>query len=98
MARSEIAQLLNDPKLLMQMSITPNRDQNGKISTYTISHILPGSLFERIGLKDGDIIASFNEQAIETFSSKQLFVETLENFTVGILRDGKAQTLKVAIK
>jgi serine protease Do len=65
-----------------------------------VFQVLPGSPAEKAGMKDGDIVKSFNGEPIQ--HSRQLIdrvsrTQAGGSVSIAILRDGKPQTLKVDI-
>ncbi len=56
-------QLQNIPALLSQALAKPHFS-NGKINGFSISNIVPGSLYAQAGLKNGDIIMAVNGEKI----------------------------------
>jgi len=56
-------QLQNFPALLSQARVIPHMSQ-GKPAGFTISDIVPGSLYQQAGLQNGDIILSVNGKQI----------------------------------
>ncbi|TSD03301.1 MAG: 2-alkenal reductase, partial [Parcubacteria group bacterium Greene0714_36] len=58
--------------------------------------IMPGSAAERAGLREGDIIISLNNIAIDEKNAIEDVLEKIaigEKVPIGILRDGKEETL-----
>ncbi|HUA34856.1 MAG TPA: type II secretion system protein GspC [Candidatus Binataceae bacterium] len=53
----------NPASLMTQIRAVPNI-QNGTTNGFTLSEITPGSVFEQIGLQDGDVLTGINGQAV----------------------------------
>ncbi len=86
--------------LLTQARVVPNFKQ-GKISGYKIFAIKSGSVFEQIGLKNGDVIHSVNEVDVDTPEKalqlfQQLKAET--NFALDIERNGSTQSFSYRLQ
>jgi general secretion pathway protein C len=86
--------------LLTQARVVPNF-KGGKIDGYKVFAIKEGSLFEKIGLSNGDIIRNVNgvaintpERALQLF--QQLRAET--DFRIDIERDGTPQTFSYRLR
>ena len=75
--------------------------ENGKQAGFKIFSIRSGSIFEKIGLKNGDIIVGVNGNRLNNLSVAMGLLEQLrskKNFTVDVKRGGSARTLDYAIK
>lgn len=86
--------------LMTQARVVPDL-VDGKINGYKVFAIKPGSLYEKIGMKNGDIIKSINgldvsspEKALELF--QQLKNES--EFTVELLRNNSPQTMTYRVR
>ena len=65
-----------------------------------VSKVTPDSAADRAGLKRGDVIQSFNGQAVTDFNSLRNHVADAQpgsNATVGIVRDGAEKTVPVKL-
>jgi len=65
-----------------------------------ISKVTPDSAADRAGLKRGDVIESFNGQAVTDFNSLRNHVAETQpgsNATVGVVRDGAEKTISVKL-
>jgi general secretion pathway protein C len=63
--RGEIDEALSDmPRLLTQARLLPNF-RAGQTDGFRIFNIVPGSIFARIGLKNGDVLHRINDIAID---------------------------------
>lgn len=72
------------------------QDASGAI----VAQVTPNSPASRAGLKQGDVISSFNGQKVLNSGALQVAVSGVApgtNITLGILRDGKPQTLNVTV-
>ena len=64
MSRAHLQKQLNDfPALLSQARAMPHF-VNGKIGGFSVTNIVPGSLYQQAGLQNGDIIVSVNGEKI----------------------------------
>jgi Do/DeqQ family serine protease len=65
-----------------------------------VSSVKPGSAADRAGMKRGDVIESFNGQAVTDFNSLRNHVAETQpgsNATVGVVRDGTEKTISVKL-
>nr|WP_255721043.1 MULTISPECIES: Do family serine endopeptidase [unclassified Photobacterium] len=66
-----------------------------------VNQVMPDSSAEKAGLKAGDIITEVNGNPIRTFSELRAKIATMgagKTLTLGIIRDGKKQTVNVTLK
>ena len=68
----------NFPKLLSQARVVPHFNQ-GKPDGFVINNIVPNSLYQHIGLRNGDIILKVNGQAITSAQQGMQMYQTLQN-------------------
>jgi len=100
--RRSFQSVINDlGPLLTQARVIPNLTNEGRIQGYKIIAIREGSIYDKIGLKDGDIIYSINgilvdnpEKALQLF--QQLRSQT--EFQIEIERGGERRTLNYSLR
>lgn len=66
-----------------------------------IGEVLPDSAAAKAGLKSGDVIVSMNGNRIQSFNELRAKIATLgagRDASLGVLRDGKEQTIKVTLQ
>lgn len=86
--------------LLSSARVVPNF-KDGVIDGYKIFAIKKGSLYEKIGLQNGDIIDTINGLKIETPDrAVQMFqqLRSEQTFTVDVRRDGQPQQFSYALE
>jgi type II secretion system protein C len=87
-------------KILQSARLVPNTEGN-KVKGFKIFAIQAGTLFEKVGLKDGDVVVQVNDTVMEAEQGFALYQAFLDEKSVNIhvLRDGKTpSTLKVRIR
>lgn len=87
-------------QLLTQARAIPFQEQ-GKTVGFRISEIIPGSLYEKIGLVNGDIIQRVNSQDVDDpgkFFQLYQGLKDEKRITVDLLRNGQRQTLNYDIQ
>jgi len=94
------SQIRDFPKLLSQARVTPHF-VNGKSDGFVISAIQPGSLYQQIGLQNGDIIRKVNGQAITDPAQAMEMYKSLQNapsVDLELVRAGKEQRINYVIQ
>jgi general secretion pathway protein C len=90
----------NLSQLLTQIRAIPNI-QNGKTNGFALSEIEPGSVFDEMGLQEGDVLRSVNGQTITDPTQAMQMMTALRNasqITLQVLRDGQPTTLSYQIQ
>ena len=83
-----------------QIRAVPHQGPDGNIAGYRLSGIQPGSVWDQIGAKDGDIVHAVNGKEL-TNMSEVMAADTFENeksFTFEVTRDGKRQTMLYEVR
>jgi general secretion pathway protein C len=74
--------------------------RNGRTEGFIFEWIKPGSLFDKVGLRKGDILVSINNMGIKSGEDAFRILQTLRNapnLKVVILRDGSRRELNIRI-
>ncbi len=94
--------LKNLPKLLQEARAVPNRDPlTGEINGFRILDILPGSLFESLGVKRLDVIKGVNGENIDNPSKAMEAFNRLKgsnNIKITINRSGKNEEYDYSVE
>lgn len=80
----------NMSQLFTQIRAVPDL-QNGTSDGFRLSEIQPGSIFDQIGLQDGDVLTQVSGQPIGNPARAMLMLSTLQsrsNITLNVLRNG----------
>jgi general secretion pathway protein C len=78
-SRDAIQKSMRDPsELLSQARVIPKYEQ-GQMVGLQVNAIKPGSLFQEIGLQDGDLITQFNGIAIDSPDQSAKIFQELAN-------------------
>jgi len=101
MDRGELDEALSDmPRLLTQARLLPNF-RAGQTDGFRIFNIVPGSIFARIGLKNGDVLHRINDIPIEDPTKFMGVFQELKNesqITVDLVRGSDRKTFEYEIR
>lgn len=92
--------LKNMAPLFSQIRAIPNVE-NGQSNGFMLSEIQPGSIFQQIGLQDGDLLTAINGQAVGDPAKAMGLMQTLQNqtsITLNVLRNGAPTRLYYNIR
>jgi general secretion pathway protein C len=98
--REVTASTENINQLLTQARALPYMEQ-GKTVGFRISEIVPGSLYEKIGLQNGDVIQKINSQDVDDPAKFFQMYQSLReerNITIDLIRGGQRQSLSYEIR
>ena len=87
-------------ELFTQIRAVPNI-QNGRTNGFSLSEIEPGSVFDEMGLEEGDVLRSVDGQQVTDPAQAMQMMSMLRNrnqLTVQVFRDGKPITLTYTIQ
>jgi general secretion pathway protein C len=90
----------NMSQLLTQARALPYVEQ-GKTVGFRISEIVPGSLYEKIGLQNGDVIQKINSQDVDDpgkFFQLYQGLKEEKNISIDVVRGGQRQTFTYDIR
>ncbi len=91
----------NFEKLAGQMRVAPHKGSDGAIDGYRLSAIRRGSLFDKLGIKNGDIVHGVNGNPLTSTESAMQVYQTLRNersFNFEITRRNQRQTLEYEVR
>jgi general secretion pathway protein C len=98
--REMLASTENMSQILTQARALPYM-QNGKTVGFRITEISPGSIYEKIGLKNGDVIQKVNSQVVDDPAKFFQLYQGLRNeqyIAIDLIRAGAPQTLNFEIR
>ncbi len=98
--REVAASTENMNQLLTQARALPYIEQ-GKTTGFRISEIVPGSLYEKIGLQNGDVIQKINSQDVDDpgkFFQLYQGLKDERNISIDLMRSGQRQSLTYEIR
>jgi general secretion pathway protein C len=98
--REVTASTENISQLLTQARALPYMEQ-GKTVGFRISEIVPGSLYEKIGIQNGDVIQKINSQDVDDPAKFFQMYQSLReerSITIDLIRGGQRQSLNYEIR
>ena len=75
--------------------------QNGKAAGLQVSDIAAGSIFEHMGLEDGDVVQAVNNRQIRSPDDVVAFYQNLKSasrLNLLVTRDGRRRVLNYTIR
>ncbi len=90
-SRQQLTQQMQKPDFLSQALMVPNAGGG-----FLVREIQPGSMYEKLGLRVGDVIQSVNGQAVNTVDDVMRLYQQFEsvaNVSVEVRRAGRVETL-----
>jgi general secretion pathway protein C len=94
-------QLKNISGLLVQIRAIPNRDKDGTVNGFKVFQIQQGSMFNKIGLKNNDVIRQINGQPLNSAETGLAMFSALKNethFAIDLLRNNEKKTMVIDVE
>jgi general secretion pathway protein C len=91
----------NFESLAGQMRVAPHKGADGQVDGYRLSAIRRGSLFDKLGIKNGDIVHTVNGNALTSTEAAMQVYQSLRNersFNFEITRRNQRQTLEYEVR
>jgi general secretion pathway protein C len=95
------AALENLPQLLTKARVVPNLSPEGKNDGFRVVSISPSSFYERIGLRNGDVIQRINGVEVkdpQTFMQVFNQLKDESNITMDLMRNSQKETFSYEIR
>lgn len=92
--------LANMAQLFTQIRAIPNLGPNGQSNGFRLSEVQPGSIFQQIGLQNGDVLTTIEGQTIGDPAQAMQLLAGLRNqnsIDVAVMRNGQMQQLHYSI-
>ncbi|NPB06018.1 MAG: type II secretion system protein GspC [Aquificae bacterium] len=100
-SRRELLALTADPaKMFTQIRLVPFV-RNGRTEGFIFEWVKPGSLFDRMGIRPGDVLLSINNATIRSGEDAFRLLQVLRNepnLKVVLLRNGRKEVINVRIE
>lgn len=95
-SREDMSRSLGDLKGLMSQAVVRPNLVEGVQQGFVISNIVPGSLYQKLGLKNGDVVTDVNDKKLQGADDVLQLVnrmQTGESVSVSLLRNGLSETI-----
>ncbi len=95
------SQLKNMNKLMVDIRAVPEMNKDGYMEGFKVFQIKKGSIYDRLGLKNKDVIQQINGQPLDSAQKGLDLFMALKNesrFTVDLMRNDKKQTLSIEVQ
>lgn len=100
--RREVQEALgNLPQLLTKARVIPNTTPDGRTDGFRVVSIAPASFYERIGLRNGDILQRINGVEVkdpETFMRVFSQLKDESNISLDLIRNTQKETFKYEVR
>jgi general secretion pathway protein C len=96
MSRKTVSDSLAKLDDIMKQAVFRPFTNKGVQEGFTISNIVPGSLYEKMGLREGDIIISVNNKKIQSASNLlqiSNMIQSGNNISINIKRNDREETI-----
>lgn len=100
-SRQEVTESLSDLKSIMSQAVVRPFLSDGTQQGYIVSNIVPGSLYERLGLQNGDIIVDVNGKSLDSADDVLQLVNLMQSggeISLNLLRAGKSETINYSFQ
>jgi general secretion pathway protein C len=100
-SRTEIDKAMGDLNNILTQARAVPHFENGVAAGYKLFQIVPGSIYQKLGLKDGDVISGFNGQPANdpALAFQQLSdIKNQSHLELQVSRDGKPTTFSYDFK
>ena len=98
-SKQDVMQSMGDLKSIMSQAVVRPYLAEGAQQGFIVSNIVPGSLYERMGLKNGDVVMDVNDKKLNSADDILQMVNVMQaggSISVNLLRNGKNETLSYA--
>ncbi len=93
--------LANVESLATKIRVVPHKGSDGEVDGYRLSAIRRGSLFDKLGIKNGDVVHAVNGMPLTSMEGAMSAFQTLQSdddFNFEVTRRNKKQTFEYEIR
>jgi general secretion pathway protein C len=95
-SKQEVTQGLSDLKSIMSQAVVRPFINEGVQQGFVVSNIVPGSLYQKLGLQNGDVVVDVNNKKLESADDILKLVNMMQtggNISVNLMRNGQNETI-----
>ncbi len=95
-SRQEVTQNLSDLKSIMSQAVVRPFFAGGVQQGFVVSNIVPGSLYQKLGLQNGDVVIDVNSKKLESADDILQLVNVMQtggSVSVNLMRNGQNETI-----
>ena len=95
-SRQDVTQSLGDLKSIMSQAVVRPFLNEGVQQGFVVSNIVPGSLYQKLGLKNGDVVVDVNNKRLESADDILQLVNVMQaggSVSVNLMRNGLNETI-----
>lgn len=95
-SKQEITQGLGDLNSMMSQAVIRPFIVEGVRNGFVVSNIVPGSLYQKLGLQNGDVVVNVNNKKLESAEDILHLVNTMQDggsVSVDLVRNGKNESI-----
>lgn len=95
-SRQEVTQNLSDLKSIMSQAVVRPFFAGGVQQGFVVSNIVPGSLYQKLGLQNGDVVTDVNGKKLESADDILQLVNVMQSggsVSVNLMRNGQNETI-----
>lgn len=95
-SKQEVTQSLGDLKSIMSQAVVRPFISEGVQQGFIVSNIVPGSLYQKLGLQNGDVVVDVNNKKLESADDILQMVNAMQeggSVSVNLMRNGKKEII-----
>lgn len=95
-SKQEVTQSLGDLKSIMSQAVVRPFFAGGVQQGFVVSNIVPGSLYQKLGLQNGDVVIDVNSKKLESADDILQLVNVMQaggSVSVNLMRNGQNETI-----
>lgn len=96
LSKQTVTEGLGDLKSIMSQAIVRPFFHEGAQQGYVVSNIVPGSLYQKLGLQNGDVVMDVNNKKLESADDILQLVNVMqegESVSINLMRGGKKENV-----
>ena len=101
LSKQDVTQSLGDLKSIMSQAVVRPFFVEGAQQGFIVSNIVPGSLYQRMGLQNGDVVVDVNNKKLNSADDILQMVNAMQaggSISVNLMRKGQNETINYSIQ